>query len=614
MALIPVVIEKSPLNFVPFVQENGPITSKYDQRHLGTTWEINTYAKNLVRQPYYYKLAIADVRYLQFHFTYSNVGPTIRLYLLEAVKRPNGTEMMVKYQWSPVSQGYIPNNTVDVNGVAIPQISVLFRFSMADVPNLQEGDYFLRFEILYSTDNNATFANKLSDISEPIRVRRNHPNTLELSGSNRTNDYSTAFTGTYISPFIASNRVEGMLLGYTPDSVDTDFTSQRGRVTKTSSEPNFTERLVIGGNIGIPQGMKAWVNYWASLDKKIVNDREITKDSGGGWEEIIATPRYPLGGLSMPIRLADKSAPYKTIQLPFVTLFTRPVTGYPYAVWPAAIKRTGFASMSLGGPYVIRGLADEANVASAMQVKVAMNGMSGQVLLQGNQIVYQNGLGELYDTSETVVLPVALNAEVQMNTSGTHSFTATGSRLVVDWGDGSSNGYGTGSSASLTPSHAYTPGVFNTTVFHANTFTEISLASVTPRIRAISGKISNTTTSFSIANNLLQSFDISVVQPAYATLATFVIRQNQIASIANLNLLSAVGAKFAVLIDVAAHVNKLPVSVVDNTLVAVDAANTLNNGSLSLFGQTPPAPPTSTGPGSAYNNLVNNRNWTVTTD
>lgn len=613
MAGIPVVIQKSPFNSVPFVTENAGVSARYLTQHPGTTWEVNTYAKGVIKRPYYAKVTFEQIIDLEFSITYANVGPVLKVELLRVLQRPSGTVFDAFYSWVPVNAAYVPNNTAEVNGVIMPMITAHFRFSLSEVPNLPEGEYFLRFTIQYASDGTTPFNRTLSDISEPISVRKSHPGTLHLTCTNRTNDYNTIFVN-YLFPTFGV-RVEGSLSKYIPDLVDSDFTTQSGRITKLSAVPGFTKRLIIGGGLGISEWVKAWVDHWISADNKYVDGREISKDSGASWEEISASNQYPLGGLMLPVRYADKYAQYQTLALPYLVLTTRPATGFPYAIYPAAMHRTGFSVQSLGGPYIITSPSSEAAAVSRMQTKAVMIGLNGTVLLSNGEIRYEPALGEIFDVSDSVVLPIALNLAINTTYGANYGFTVTGNRLAVDWGDGSANGYGTGSASSLSPSHAYTAGsVFNATVFHANNYTDVNFGGAAARVVAISGKTATTTTSFAIANNFLTSFDLQVVQPAYANLATLNIRANTIASLTNLSVLSAPGANFAALLTVDAKVNKFPVPTVDAVISAVNAANNLNNGLLAVQLQDPLAPPSNTGPGSAYNNLVNNRNWTVTTD
>lgn len=605
-AMVPLIIEKSPLNPVAFVPDEPLQQAGINTVHPGQDWEVNTLPAGMQRMQYAYKAEIGDPWEFQFNITYQGVTG-LSLILYKPVWTVNGPGHQEVFVWTTYTADYLLTNRVVLDGVSLPMGCYHFRISPADVPNLKPGLYMLKLKVEYDNTGGAVANDEKYEKSEPIRIAHKHPRTILIKAYNNTNDYRTVFVQTGA---VFHHRVEGRLHSFLPDSVDTQYANQEGVRRKLYSLPGFINTLTIGGGQGVPDWVKSWANYALSCDYIDVDTRRITKDDNSQWEQI-SIPGYPLGGESIAVRAGDPSDTFKTVHRTYVTLFTRPASGLPYF-----IHSIGTDNVSFGGAYYIGTYADERRLLVTLKSQIVTAGYTGYAAFVGNQVRYINGPGETEDTSETIILPYAM----RVGSVGGPGSTSIGLFLEgysagIVKSDGAASAYGDGVTFdNYTPTlvNTSTPGEIETLIFHNNSLTNIALSSIS--VNSFTGTIPTAFIQFAITGTSLTTFDIGTLLPARTLLQFIDLGSNALTSILRTSFFALPG--FSVLSNLSVGINNLPVSAVNQILEDIDDmvhSTGITGGTLNTSAQTPAAVPTGTG-AVARTHLVVAHTWTVITD
>lgn len=616
-ALIPIVVQRSPFNCLQFVREESPREIIYNTIHPGTAWEHNTYPFGVARVNYPYKAEVTDPFEFQFNITVAGLED-LQLHLIRPLRTPDGTTFEILHTWTYAAY-LLTNNVYDLDGTEAPQGTYHFKGSYLDYDEIAPGTYYFRLELGYSSDNTGTQDRTEYWLSEKVDLKYKQPGTILITARHSSNnlDADTVFVQTDAE---FAMRTEGALHSFNPDSVDNSYTSQKGAIRQLYSRPGSSKILTIGGLQGVPRWVKECANYLVSADFKAVDGVEIAKDKDAQWELIEANPAYPLGGMSLSVRYAKPDQVYTDIVRPYIELFSYDT--FPYFITTARLREGADPAVILGGPFYVTNRRDQQDMINALNRAARKEGLKGTVSASGKQVRYNNGIGESYDTSETVILPYFLEftGDLSISTLPT-SISLIASRTGIVWSKNDIEVAGLGTIAFYNPSKSYSgSGPYATRIFHNNNVEQVT--TVTANITGFSGTIPSILEGLGISGTQLSGeFDMSMLLPARLTLDGIHLANNQITSLVNTGVLSDPVTLFEVLNSVELNENKLGIASVDNLIVDVDAMVQItleSSGVLNLEQQDPPAPPTTGGISSAVSDaiddLTNNFFWTVTTD
>lgn len=143
--------------------------------------------------------------------------------------------------------------------------------------NMPEGVYLIHV-------NTTTGTNKYGALSEPIDIKKNHPNTCLCEYSNSYNDQSMIWDGTYNAKYLF--RFYGMITDVKPDSEYNTYKSQPNDTILISGVPEKKFVLSIGyGKKGVPKYQIDKLERITMCNNTFYNGVGLTRPEGIKFEE-----------------------------------------------------------------------------------------------------------------------------------------------------------------------------------------------------------------------------------------------------------------------------------------------------------------------------------------
>ena len=124
-------------------------------------------------------------------------------------------------------------------------------------------------------------------ISEPLEIRSEHPDTIQLRYRNSVNDFDMVFyTGSMSREVYCIVRSEGGLAtdGFTPASKDVTYRNQNYDIVALDSIPFNVYRWTFGDTNGIPNYLADIINRLLSFDTVYIEGLQYIKNEGAKLE------------------------------------------------------------------------------------------------------------------------------------------------------------------------------------------------------------------------------------------------------------------------------------------------------------------------------------------
>ncbi len=599
-------VKVSVLNHIQFIPSGIERAARYNTNNPYTSWFSETIRPWETPVEYVQKIQKTDSLNLQIRFN-----------LLNIENFSSADAQLILYKCS--------GELVDSRYFSVPPLMPQFmyidgepnRINTLNVPDyfdgLDEGRYYMVIRVPFGFP--VTFTDEW--ISEPIEVRSVWEDTILIECSSTVNTLDVIFEQ-FRQTF--AFRIEGALIKPKDYVNRVTAQDQAAKTIPLSADAYSGVTFAAGGNGGfIPDWAFKKLNNIFTLDVIRMDGVLYTANQGASIERQYI-PDYPLfsGEIDLVEGDPDKAFMFSKGSM---LIFTRPIG--TYVIMNIRIGYQDFYVFQELNPDLIESLAELDAYIVTLNAAIALTVLTGTVTRIGDDVFYNLGASEDFDTAEALILDQFFsirnvvsfggNAETELKMSGTDGNNApyyvTGisdypyGYLPDDLTTINLNGVGV------------VPGTYFNSVFHNGLIGQviISGASVSDFLGATD--FPENLRLFSLVEcHKIAQLNIGMLNEAVETLEFF--------NIDLCNSLEIVGGYYPNVWQ------KLKLLNVTNCILTTADVNALidefdlamgtgiqivYNGTMDLSGQTPAAPPTGTAPATIAL-LENTYNWEVTTD
>ena len=609
------------LNSLRFIPANDALQERYNTWPADRGFYAETVKSFMSKSSYLQKVSADDLLTVYF----DSLAATANIYILDA----NGA-IVDTIAITPAEA--VEGNTYDVGSSSYIYNTYYETVRMSDYVTLGSGRqkiYTVAIECVYDPmdANESTYF-----VSEPVLVRNGKfTDTVLLEVTHDTNDYDVLFE--QLSP-IFRMRVEGALMPADQASHDVAFEDQLRIVTPLSSVPYSLYNLLIGGMHGVPPYLRTALNFYTACSSVRIDGIRLSKDTNAKWSTTGSNAGLKRSA-SITLRQVDQQGEYASGG--DVLLVELPHSGstitYPFA--SNFIGINGFANIVYRTATVVDDSTELAAWVAALNAYAATYGVSGEFVVDGVNLVYRCGFGEVFTANRVMYIwNTAFTATVATSGAADYSFqyaARAGSsmnrcNMVVDWGDGGTDSLN-GSGTLATISHDYAgAGSYIMRVFHSGSnnstlWTPGKLvfnhndADAKMTSIAASGKLPDGLYWFEVKNqNLGSAISTLCLRYCSASLVTLKLWYNNTTDFAEDVFLMSGGFGFNYLQTVDISNNKLGTTELNAIVDAFQARVTVSNGGTFLLDrQTPTAGPSGSRV-TFLDYIVSTYGWSVSRD
>lgn len=602
-------IKVSPLNNIQFIPSGIERAARYNTNIPYYSWFSETIRPWETPVEYVQKIQNTDPLNIQIRFN-----------LLSLVTPPDASLLLYKCTGELVSTTPFakPAGAPDVieedgRSYRVNAINNALFFSTLD-----EGRYYFIIRVPFGTP--PEFYDEW--ISEPIEIRAVWEDTILIEYSSTINTLDVIFEQ-FRQTF--SFRIEGALIN-PKDYVNRVTTQdQAAKTIPLSADAYSGATLSIGGNGGfVPDWAFKKLNSIFTLDVMRLDGFPYTANQGASIERQYI-PDYPLFSGAIEVVEADPEKDY-AFSRGSLLLFTAPETG-AFVIMKVQIGYEGFIMFEVSTPAIINNSGELDTYVLALNAAVVAAGFSGTVTREGDDVQYNLATSDDYDYGYGLILDKFFsirnvvssggNAETDLRLAG---YNGNNAPYLVTTVTGTVGPYGYLGDDLMTlnlNTVGVVPGTYFNSVFHNGQIGSIDITgdSVSNFLGATDfpeylhlfsivncGKIDQLNIGMLIeANEVLEFINVQSC-PFLQEVGGYYVSGKPWYKLRLLNVLNCVMTT--------ADVNALIEEFGDSMGTGQQL---VYNGILSLYDQTPPAPPSGTAL-ALITNLELDYNWEVTTD
>ena len=277
-----------------------PTVNAIEMIQLGNPFWFDQVPYFEVKRPYYQKANIGEAFYFQFQCQYAHLsGTDVKVSIVKYTGKEFQT-IVSGITWNPVtSLAYPGYKNYEITGNWAVTV---------------EGIYFLKVDVVYIYGDGAPI---ISLISEPIKLKYSHKNTLLLTYRNSLyNDFDVIFSSTYFaSGGLMYLRVDGGLKsgGFTPGGIYKSYDDLNGNPTQLRGTPQNAFKFSFGSSIGVP-------NYQIDIINRILSLEEFYIDG----------TQYQLNNGAKPTRAGDEFYPMAGWEVELLKKVNESSKGFEY--------------------------------------------------------------------------------------------------------------------------------------------------------------------------------------------------------------------------------------------------------------------------------------------
>jgi hypothetical protein len=510
------------------------------------------------------------------------------------------------------SRSAISGNVIYINNVPVSMSTINWKTTFAAHDITQEGIYYFRLQVAYVTNNNIAYDYW---ISEPILLATEHEGTVLIEYTSYNNKLNSQFA----APFLQySMRVEGMAETNALKRFQSGYKDQKQNPRLQNAEPYRETIFRMGYPTGVPVYLLDKINRAFCCDVVSVDKIRYVADTDQEIQISKKDPLYNLVGATYIIYEADNDEAGITGTTTPLNLYERNLTNIDtpsYLVYQLALSNSNDAIVKvifIG--YEINNIADEDGfIASMNSYWIPKAGLNGYIKRDGGNIVYMNGGGEYYDTTNSVILikKIELLYAYSIGTGSAIGLDLTLKAVraaVVPKHNYEVYCMGSPTGSTMV-NQSFTYGFGSDTeaqvrLWHDDNIEEMYIRGLTfyniaPDSWPLGLKV------LDISQTGMTTFDFGAVDNSLVSLS---ITNSKLATLTSFNV-----KNWHLLVYIGLHHNKINITNVDKIFNDHQSSTTLpNGGQFNIRSQTPTAHP-STASLTARNNLASHF-WIVTTD
>lgn len=383
----------SPLNQYRFVFYDEVLPEKFNQLRFDSALFFEQLQSYNPKVHYYQKVQKSDPLRIQV-WTNNNINQVIlRLYDCEGqqvgtfdyLDLPTGMPTIIE----DGSEYFV--NTIHVNDY------------WAD----KDGVYYLLMEFYQDPTGNAVEY----IVSEPIFVKEKHPETMLLEYSNSFNKDYVIFEQTR-QKFCF--RVEGAIINPQPKVKRVVFTDQGENTVPLSATAYRTRVFAAGMTGGIPFWVVDKLNHIYALDSIYHNGEQLTPVEGAELAYQEPDPLYPLYDARIELADTDNGRPYQFTK-GGLTLIQQ-ADSFPFVLFSVEIGYPNNIDYFNNVPIRIANQTALDAWITARNLEIVAAGMTGQIAMENESLVYNLGSDENYSFANCVLLRYRIG--MKQTTSG----------------------------------------------------------------------------------------------------------------------------------------------------------------------------------------------------
>lgn len=519
-------------------------------------------------------------------------------------------------------------DTISLNSAILPEYEGLDTRLYRSIPDywetIPEGQYFLVLTIPFPDSNTETY------ISEPLNVAEKWEGTVYGEYRNSVNVTGVIFENNNV---YFGLRIEGEIRNNEQLVSRVTFEDQEDDTEQLYSNSYDGYQLLLGSELSwVPDYMVRKASHVFDCDSVLWESTQYTAADGAAFEKG-REDNYKLVTGVIELRLPDNQKQFTWTSGGLNIIMS--ATTYPYVVMSFAIKNGTFTGYAYNTPILILDVDDLNAFISDLNVnQLPGAGMTGNVSLDGANLVYTLGTGENYDNSDNVVFTKYI--EIKSTTTSTGQNLNLNVTLLANLAGGQS-GYALINPSNNFDSSGFISGLAPFTIvsgyvageaddyihkfFHDDTMGTLRLQGT--YFKGITGPVPALLKIFSIINSpaittfnmyaALNAARLNLTNVVITGCANLTVISSYYDSTPNLSLIALrslilTGNKLSV-IALNGLYNNMGLSAVIGGQLAV------TNGTINTSGQVPATQPTNTGTGNsalARSTLINTYGWTVT--
>lgn len=405
------IVQIPKTNEIRFAPEAYPLPAKYHQQQFDRDWFYNLTLKSF-QKPYWYRIfkQFNDNNCIQIH---SNENLVLKIY---------NTQAQVLATVSPQYNVLFPGN--EYNG--FPMRTFQWQFNLEDLGIITQGTYYYIISATGYIPGDPTTLY----LSEPIWAKEDWPNTNLFEYRHNKNEFYTIFS---LNPRF-SQRVPGYIIYEDTEAKDTQYIDQEDSNKTLSTKTARKFRWEIGGNKGIATWQYDRIVEGLKCKTKVIEGVQYDKDEGAKFE-LESSPTYNMVNASILLQEYNPVRSFTYAQTELVIFNLREA---PTGVVAISMTDASGGIIMLLENTVIEDEADGVSRITALTAIATANGLTGEFVQSGDDIVYRNGVDENFTLYDNYVLLKSFTAAVSVpSNSANYRFTyAATDYSLVDWDDG----------------------------------------------------------------------------------------------------------------------------------------------------------------------------------
>ncbi len=315
------------------------------------------------------------------------------------------------------SQGSMPGNFRTAGGVQYTMDTYNFGFSFSQYGINKPDTYYFRLKMSYWVDAVQYF--EYTHMSEPIKLRAEHPYTDVIAYSSHTNRFGVQWRSPNVFMYA---RVYLKIEEHAMKNTTTSYKDQGNAQRQQNAIPYKQHIVKFGYPKGMPMYQYAKINQWMSNNDFFIAGVKYVIETDAELQIAKKDPRYKLYGATLLINEADETEATVNTTVAPLTVYTRttavPSTGapLPYCVFKIILRSSNGNSIDVYTGFEVNTLQQENDWLIALNNHAkSAKGLRGYFKRDGNKIVYINGNGEYWDNSDSVIFTKRLIAVYQLN-------------------------------------------------------------------------------------------------------------------------------------------------------------------------------------------------------
>lgn len=580
-----------PLRFVP-VDGEVPVDPRDNIKHFDAEW---------------FKLLIRDWQYTCEYNQPWQLNDRMSVYLNTTSTRGYKMELIdcnqrIWQTWTDTNFIFQANNKFNIGTRQEQAYAYYMKWRFSDIPNLPEGIYWLYITANFRTLGGPGASNVFRHmISEPLHIAPKHPGTVRV-------DYTNSIaTEEIMFPIVNaqfSQRVHADIVDFRPASTDTQYEDGEYNPNMLASQTYRSCKFALTRRV--PEWVVDKLNRAFGCNRVSVDSKGFTKEIGAKWE-INSTARVPKIIAALPIREAENNSGATTVYATSFRVYSR--VNPLYSISDLKLNDGTMDVLFLQNVRVVHDATEETTFLSQMNAIAGSQGYNGSFSLDNGDVIWTNGAGDMFVSATAMVRQSPLIVSYASNTQ-LFPIRFINPNLVLDYGDGTQAATISQAGSVTTANHPYA----TTTARTVYIFGDYELISFDDGfVSGFSGFASYLCRFFEVRNSFsITSFNCSILTPCDYILQTW-----RVYSCQNLTALTSLNSLTLPVINALRMTsNKFNSQQASDVVIRVyQSVDTIPkpSGSLSINGQTPPAPMNVTG-GIAKSVLTDTYSWSVTTD